>query len=142
MKGISPMIAVVLLIAFTVAVGGIISVWLTGFTRTTTGGTESRAEALSRCSAGFEIISCTKDKIYLIHYGSDLTLFPLSIVTSDKTVTILSGEDAKNFTSGTVRNISFSRGENTSVIVKAICQYKSTNVSIEASCFKGDKCWI
>lgn len=31
MQGISPMIATVLLIAFTVAIGGILSVWMNGF---------------------------------------------------------------------------------------------------------------
>jgi flagellin-like protein len=36
MKGISPLIASVLLIAFTVAVGGILSIWLVGFTTTNT----------------------------------------------------------------------------------------------------------
>ena len=33
MKGISPLVAAILLIAFTVAIGGIISIWLTGFAR-------------------------------------------------------------------------------------------------------------
>jgi len=36
MKGLSPLIAVVLLIGFTVAIAGIISVWITGTTRTQT----------------------------------------------------------------------------------------------------------
>lgn len=36
MKGISPMIATVLLIAFTVGVGGLISVWVTSFTTEST----------------------------------------------------------------------------------------------------------
>ena len=36
MKGISPLVASVLLIGFTVAIAGIISVWLTGSTRTQT----------------------------------------------------------------------------------------------------------
>jgi flagellin-like protein len=51
-KGISPLIATVLLIAFTVAVAGIISVWLTGFTKTTTGtvGTQANIEII--CNNG------------------------------------------------------------------------------------------
>jgi FlaG/FlaF family flagellin (archaellin) len=36
MKGISPFIAIVLIIAISVAVGGIMSVWMTGFFSTTT----------------------------------------------------------------------------------------------------------
>ena len=47
MKGISPMIATVLLLAFTIAVGGIISVWLTGMTRTQTAGVTTAAQCAS-----------------------------------------------------------------------------------------------
>ena len=36
MKGVSPLIATILLIAFTISVAGIISVWLTTFARTST----------------------------------------------------------------------------------------------------------
>ncbi len=50
MKGISPMIAVVLLIAFTVAVGGIISIWLTGLASTQTATTGTAAERQTLCA--------------------------------------------------------------------------------------------
>ncbi len=36
MKGISPLIATILLIAFTVAVGGIVSIWISGYSKTQT----------------------------------------------------------------------------------------------------------
>ncbi len=36
MKGISPLIASILLIAFTVAVGGLVSLWISGYTKTQT----------------------------------------------------------------------------------------------------------
>lgn len=51
-KGISPMIATVLLIAFTVAVGGLISVWITGFTSTTTEEVGKQSETEIYCSYG------------------------------------------------------------------------------------------
>jgi flagellin-like protein len=51
MKGISPMIATVLLIAFTIAVGGILSIWLTGYTRTTTEAVGGGTEAQIKCAA-------------------------------------------------------------------------------------------
>ena len=50
MKAISPMIAVILLIAFTVAIGGILSVWLTSVTQTQTSTTGSYAEKVSKCA--------------------------------------------------------------------------------------------
>jgi len=53
MKGISPMIAVILLIAFTVAIGGILSVWLTSVTQTQTSTAGSYAEKVSKCAGVF-----------------------------------------------------------------------------------------
>lgn len=52
MKGISPLIATVLLIAFTIAVGGLISIWLTGFTQTTTQSVGNQAANQITCSNG------------------------------------------------------------------------------------------
>jgi flagellin-like protein len=50
LKGLSPLIAIILLIAFTVAVAGIISVWLTGFARTQTELVGEEAEFQLICS--------------------------------------------------------------------------------------------
>ena len=52
MKGISPFIAVILLIAFTVAVGGIVSVWLSGFTRTTADTVSNQSSIQINCNYG------------------------------------------------------------------------------------------
>src|SRR3990172_5452125 len=52
MKGVSPLIATVLLIAFTIAVGGIISVWLTQFTMTTTETVGKESENQITCGTG------------------------------------------------------------------------------------------
>jgi len=60
MKGISPLIAAVLLIAFTVAVGGIVSIFFTGFTKQTTGGVSSQGQNLVTCSASNPVV----DKVY------------------------------------------------------------------------------
>lgn len=51
-KGISPLVATVLLIAFTVAVAGIIATWLTGFTTTTTEIVGKRSETEVTCAYG------------------------------------------------------------------------------------------
>jgi len=50
MKGITPLIAAILLIAFTVAMGGIISVWLIGFTSTQTTTVETGTEKQIQCA--------------------------------------------------------------------------------------------
>ena len=51
MKAISPMIAVVLLIAFTVAVGGILSVWLNTLSQTQTATVSSATDKQVKCSS-------------------------------------------------------------------------------------------
>jgi flagellin-like protein len=48
-KGISPLIATVLLIAFTVAVAGIVSVWITTFTTTSTQSVSGHSETELVC---------------------------------------------------------------------------------------------
>ncbi len=52
MKGISPLIATVLLIAFTVGIGGIISVWVTGFTQTSSKIVSKQGENQLICANG------------------------------------------------------------------------------------------
>ncbi len=51
MKAISPMIAVILLIAFVVAIGGLISVWFSTLTSSQTGTIETSADALAKCAS-------------------------------------------------------------------------------------------
>lgn len=52
MKGISPLIATVLLIAFTVAVAGIVSLWVTSFAKTATQQTENKSLTQITCAYG------------------------------------------------------------------------------------------
>jgi flagellin-like protein len=57
MKGISPMIATVLLIAFTVAIGGLISVWITGMTNTQTAQVTNQSASQVKCTPSLIIDS-------------------------------------------------------------------------------------
>lgn len=52
MKGLSPLVATVLLIAFTVGVGGMISVWISSFTQTSSDIVSKQGEAQLICSNG------------------------------------------------------------------------------------------
>lgn len=51
-KGISPFMAVVLLVAFTLAVAGIFSGWITSFSRSTTETVQERSEERIECAYG------------------------------------------------------------------------------------------
>ncbi len=57
MKGISPMIAVVLLIAFTIAVGGLVSIWLSNLSSTTTTTTGAATEKQILCAPSVLTVS-------------------------------------------------------------------------------------
>lgn len=57
MKGLSPLIATVLLIAFTVAVAGIVSLWVTGFTNLTTKQIQNQSLTRVNCTYGSIAIS-------------------------------------------------------------------------------------
>lgn len=50
MKGISPLIATILLIAFTVAVGGLLSVWFSSLTTSQTQTVQAGSDALANCA--------------------------------------------------------------------------------------------
>ncbi len=58
-KAVSPMIAVVLLIAFTVAVGGILSLWLSGLSGTTTATAGSATEKQVLCAGSLQVTEVT-----------------------------------------------------------------------------------
>ena len=69
MKGISPLIAGVLMIAFTLAVAAIISGWLTSVTRTTTEEASENIETQASCSNA----ALTLEKVTSVSY-THLTL--------------------------------------------------------------------
>ncbi|MBI1978958.1 MAG: hypothetical protein HYS62_02755 [Candidatus Aenigmarchaeota archaeon] len=70
-KAISPMVAVVLLTAFTIGVGGLVMIFLTGTTQTSTGIVKNASESLALCSAA--IINVPKDSVYCVS-GYNLSL--------------------------------------------------------------------
>ena len=61
MKGISPMIATVLLIGFTVAVGAILAVWFSTYTKTQTSSVSS-ATACASTTLGVKVLTINSDK--------------------------------------------------------------------------------
>ena len=70
LKAISPMIAVILLIAFTVAIGGILSVWLTGLQQQQTTTTGEYAEKVSKCAGVSLAIENISDTLFQVSYES------------------------------------------------------------------------
>ncbi len=72
-KGISPLIATVLLIGFTVALAGVVITWGGGFIKNITTGTEERTASTLACASdlNFEIkkVNCDSDEITIDNRG-------------------------------------------------------------------------
>ena len=158
MKGISPLVATVLLIAFTIGVGGLISIFVTGLTTTSTGITSNQSEGLTKCAGTWiNVYRVTNTTIFYTNPTSE-TIIGLTAVFSDgkKGVTILDqslaiGEsnftDITNSTSnngaaqtgltGIKPGIGGAAG-NTSVSLRGLCQ---SAVTAEGKCKQGQACW-
>lgn len=163
MKAISPMIAVVLLIAFTIGVGGLVSIFATGLTTTSTGVTQNQSTSLSKCAgAWINVYRVTNSTIFYQNPTSQ-PITGLAAIFSDgkSSVTVLdqnltAGE--ANFTEITNETssrtgVGFAGGSatavltgiapgaapgNTSVVLRGLCQ---NAVTVEGTCRNGQVCW-
>jgi flagellin-like protein len=132
MRGISPLLAVIILIATTIAVGGILAGWLAPFIRTAFGGVETIAEKQMKCMFAIVVESVTTDKIIF----SNPSKQPLSNVSiyADGTQ-VASGLSVDAFG---VETQSFTRSNNKSVTIRGLCQ---DEIVVEGRCREGDACW-
>lgn len=130
MKAISPLIATVLLIAFTVAVAGIISTWLSSFTTTTTETVKKQSETQVTCVYGSINLKSLK---YRTPYLSGAIENNGQIAIGNITLNIL----YQNASSEKIGLCMF--GNNTAATCSvsnfslSVSEYKSFNVSIGGS---------
>ncbi|MEM5797188.1 MAG: hypothetical protein QW813_00780 [Candidatus Aenigmatarchaeota archaeon] len=135
MKAISPMIAVVLLIAFTIGVGGLVSLFVTGLTTTSTGITGNQSEALTRCAgAWLNIYSVTSNKV-LVHNPNSQTITGIDVIAGSGEVV---ADAIASLAPGATASATWTVGSNTSVTVRGMCQ---TLVTVEGKCTNKDECW-
>jgi flagellin-like protein len=133
-KAISPMIATILLIAFTVAVGGIISVWLTTYTRTAQTAVSGATEAQIKC-AGItpNIYRVTQTAVFLMNSGSQ-ELTNITCLTQDGKLI----GTVERMPPGNMTSLSFNATGNTSVVCSGVC----LGVGVASQCSQGDSCWV
>ena len=152
------MVAVVLLIAFTIGVGGLIFTFSTGLTTTSTGITSNQSEALARCAnVRIDVYRITNTTVAYSNPSSQtITGLVILFGSSSGTYTGVTTPDV-SLTSGesNVTYITNSTGEailttvatgiqpggaagNTSVIVRGQCQ---TLVLVQGKCTSSDACW-
>ena len=135
MKGISPLIATILLIAFTIGVGGLISVFVTGLTKTSTGITSNSSEALTRCAgASVNVYSVTNSTVLYSNPNTQSITGIIAVAGDGKSIT----PSTTSLSPGASGVTSWSVGTNTSVRVTALCQ---SIISVEGNCEVGEDCW-
>jgi flagellin-like protein len=133
-KAISPMIATILLIAFTVAIGGIISVWLATYTRTAQTAVTGATEAQIKC-AGISpnIYRVTNTTVFLLNSGT-VELTNVTCVTQDG----ISIGTITSMPPGNMSSLTWNSTGNTSVICSGIC----LGIGVASQCSVGDSCWV
>lgn len=133
-KGISPLVAVILLIAFTVSTGGILSIWLTTFTTITTSSVETAAENQTKCTGTYiDVISVTSNAVLITNRGSQNITNPTCYWGN--------GTLIDNFGTalvpGAINSSAKDRGNQSSVICTGSC----LNIGVSGECEAGQFCW-
>jgi flagellin-like protein len=149
-KAISAMIATVLLIAFTVAVGGILSMWLTSLTSTQTTTTGAAAEKQILCSRSVLTISEVRysgpaalNVTVVYTYGTEQLSNYTFYVVDDARNSAASLQPAQTMNPGdsntTFVTTSLAGTGLTSVRVRALCQ---GSYAVIGECKSGQSCMV
>lgn len=148
------MVAVVLLIAFTVGIGGLVSIFVTGLTTTSTGVTQNQSLGLSRCASGWINVNRVTNSTVFYQNPTSQTITGLVIIMSDGSqnvnpadpsltlgeanFTYIGNTSANTNSAGVSGVIPGGASGNTSVTVRGLCQ---STVTVEGRCARGQDCW-
>jgi len=131
-KAISPMIATILLIAFTVAVGGIISIWMTSYTRTTGAQVSAVTNDTLACTGSYpNVILVTSTAVIITNPGSESLTGVKCYATGGENITI------GTIATGATSSATWTRGTNSSVICTGQCK----TIGVSGQCMSGQSCW-
>jgi len=147
MKAISPMIAVVLLIAFTVAVGGILSTWLSTLATTQTSTISSGTEKQVRCAASALKVSEVRYptgtsrgagvNVTVVYDSGTETLSNITVEVTARGVTDIANSTG-TVVPGEARVISITGNYPVEVVsARGLCR---DNVPVIATCKSGETC--
>lgn len=152
MKGISPLIAAVLLIAFTIAVGGIVSIFFTSLAKQTTSNVGSQGQALIACSGSSPTVDSAKYSTTAGAWSNISTVYsnPGSNTLSSITVyvtlpngTTFSGTASDLSALGTgskIIDVAPSTTQPSEVRVVGTCVSSQGNQSVSGSCLSAQAC--
>jgi len=134
-KGLSPIVATVLLVAFVVAIGGLVAIFGTTYVSGTQDFTLEKNEKLLDCAGSrLKVESVTGTGIIYSNPGVERIT---NITVYDQAGRNLT-YNASNLETGQIGNLSWSKGSNTSIFMRGICQ---DAIVVEGECKDGQICW-
>jgi flagellin-like protein len=138
MKGISPMIAVILLIAFTVAVGGILSVWFSTTTTSQTGITGAAATNYTRCGGAAINIDSASSTLIRFSNPSVQTISSIQFLATDGTSSWIITPTNTSLASGLAATQAWTKSANVSLTATGLCL---SSVPVGGKCDNTMSCW-
>lgn len=151
-KGISPLIATVLLIAFVVGIGGLVSLFATSLTTSSTGVTSNQSQSVTKCAGAYINVYRVTNTTVFYSNPTGQTITSLTIITSDGSQIVNpSGPSiAPGASNSTIVGVNTTNPNgytglvpggatgNTSVTMRGLCQ---STVPVEGTCKQGQGCW-
>ncbi|TAL47763.1 hypothetical protein EPN87_02140 [archaeon] len=138
MKAISPMIATILLIAFTVAVGGILSVWFSTTTTSQTGITGAAAQNYTRCGGASINIESAGSTIIRFSNPSLQTVSSIQFLATDGANSWLITPTTTSLTTANATTQAWVKGTNTTLTATGLCL---SSVPVGGRCDNTMSCW-
>jgi len=130
MKAISPMLAVILLIAFTVAVGGILSLWFASLTKTQTTSTSTAAAcSANTIDVSVPVYTSTSVTVRYVNRGPN--------VVNITSITVTCGGSPQVVTSGLDTNLGVGYAGTKTVSGLSGCTSSNIEVTLVAACVGG-----
>jgi len=135
------MIATVLLIAFTVVIGGIVSLWLSTLTTTTTGTVGTQTGNQTKCAGAYIKVDRISGSLIIFSNPTTESITSILIIGSNGTsftpgtATLTPGQVASFTIARTATNTT---ANSTYYILKGLC----LGTPIEGTCRETDSCWV
>ncbi|TAL47764.1 hypothetical protein EPN87_02145 [archaeon] len=138
MKGISPMIATILLIAFTVAVGGILSVWFSTTTTSQTGITGAAAQNYTRCGGAAINIQSVSSTLIRFSNPSIQTISSIQFLATDGSNSWVVTPNMTSLTASNFTTVAWTKGTNITLTATGLCL---SSVPVGGRCDNTMSCW-
>lgn len=139
MKAVSPMIATILLIAFTVAVGAILNQWLSSTSNSLQGTTGAQANNVTKCAgASINIDSVSINNLTRFSNPSAQTVSSIQLIVTDGSTLWTITPQNTSLGPGLTAMANVYKGSNNSVTATGLCM---SSVPVSSKCDNTMVCW-